>query len=119
MEIIQHTAQCFNLKKSFRLKGKHLEEFLHLLRVQQFFVSQLNRKEGKNFFNMLIKLVICAMLDICIRTAREIQKCVQLNKSRLLKEKKSQKSSTEKTRTEAERWQSKTWHRKKSVKGKV
>lgn len=68
---------------------------------------------------MLIKLVVCAMVDICIRTARETQKCVQLNKSLLLKLKKSQKSSTEKTRTEAERWQSKTWHRKKSVKGKV
>lgn len=52
--------------KSFMLKGIHLEEFLHLLRVQQSFVSQLNRKEGKNFFNMLIKLAIF------IRTAREI-----------------------------------------------
>lgn len=105
------------LRKSFMLKGIRLEEFLHLLKVQQFFVSQLNRKEGKNFFNMLIKLAICAMVNTCIMTAREINICVQLNKSLLLKGKQPQKSSTEKARTEG--WQSKTWHRKKSAKGKV
>lgn len=119
LEIIQSTAQSFqDLKKIFYVR-MNTEEFLYLLKVRQFFVSQLNGKEGKNFFNMLIKFAICAMVDICIRTAREIQKYVQLNKSLLLKGKNPQKSSTEKARTEAEGWKSKTWHRKKSVKGKV
>lgn len=62
-------------RKYFMLKGIHLEVFLQLLRIQQFFVSKLNRKEGKNFFNMLLQLVVCAMIDICIMTAKEIQKC--------------------------------------------
>lgn len=47
------------------------------------------------------------MADICMRTAREIQKCGQLNKSLFLKgEKKKKKKgrhSTEKARTEAQR----------------
>lgn len=43
------------------------------------------------------------MEDICIRTATEIQKCGQLNKSLLLKGKKKVRSSTEKARTAAQR----------------
>lgn len=51
---------------------------------------------------MLVKLGVSAMADICIWTAREIQKCGQL-KSLLLKGKKKVRSSTEKARTEAQR----------------
>lgn len=48
---------------------------------------------------MLIKLEASAVADICIRMAREIQKCGQLNKSLLPKGKKK-RSLTEKARTE-------------------
>lgn len=119
MSEIWKSSSFQDLNKTFYVKGMQSEEFLYLLRVQQFFVSKLNRKEGKNFSNKLIKLAIWGMVDICIVTAREIQKCVQLNKSLLPKGKKPQKSSAEKARTEAKRWHSKTWHRKKSVKWKV
>lgn len=44
---------------------------------------------------MLIMLEVSAMADICIRTAREIQKCGQLNKSLLPKGKKSEEFNRE------------------------
>lgn len=69
---------------------------------------------------MLIKLEVSAMADICIRTAREIQKCGQLHKSLLLKGKK--KGGVQQRRQGqrgTERLQSNMWLRKKPVKGKV